>query len=151
MRWPTNHLHAMDNEMHAHHDNAKDRDIFYSQTVKAGRRIYYIDVKRDRNGDHYISLTESKRVGNPADPAHQAFEKHKIFLYHEDMARFSEALVKATRYVEEQDGPVYSSDWNGPADNSRAFGQSASALEEVVKKDADAKADTDDFRFDLEF
>ena len=139
----------MDNEMHAHHDNAKDRDILYSQTVKAGRRIYYIDVKRDRNGDHYISLTESKRVGNPAHPARQSFEKHKIFLYHEDMARFSEALAKATRYVEEQDGPVYSSDWNGPADNSRAFEPSASG--DGVGEETDARADGDDFRFDLEF
>ena len=137
----------MDNEMHVHHDSAKDRDILYSQTVKAGRRIYYIDVKRDRNGDHYISLTESKRVGHPADPVHQTFEKHKIFLYHEDMARFSEALAKATRYVEEQDGPVYSSDWNGPADNSRASGPSDSEEDGAV----DGNADAGDFRFDLEF
>lgn len=147
MYGPYKPLLAMDNEMHVHHDNAKDRDILYSQTVKAGRRIYYVDVKRDRNGDHYISLTESKRVGHPVDPAHQSFEKHKIFLYHEDMARFSEALAKAMQYVEGQDGPVYSSDWSGPANNASAYPSSGTESEGTV----DDKADADEFRFDLEF
>ena len=39
-----------------------EREILFSKTVKAGRRIYYFDVKKDRNDGMYISITESKRV-----------------------------------------------------------------------------------------
>lgn len=36
-----------------------DSEILFSKTVKAGKRIYYIDVKKDRKGELYLSLTES--------------------------------------------------------------------------------------------
>ena len=39
-----------------------DSEILFSKTVKAGKRIYYIDVKKDRKGELYLSLTESKRL-----------------------------------------------------------------------------------------
>ena len=38
-----------------------ERDIIYSRTVKAGNRIYYIDVKKNRAGELYLCITESKR------------------------------------------------------------------------------------------
>ena len=40
----------------------KESDILFTRTVKAGKRVYYIDVKQDRNSEYYISLTESKRI-----------------------------------------------------------------------------------------
>ena len=30
-----------------------DNEILFSKTVRAGKRIYYIDVKRDRKGEFY--------------------------------------------------------------------------------------------------
>ena len=39
-----------------------DNGILFSRVVKAGKRVYYIDVKRDRRDEFYISMTESKRV-----------------------------------------------------------------------------------------
>lgn len=38
-----------------------DKEIAYSRTVKAGKRIYYLDVKRSRNEELYLCLTESKK------------------------------------------------------------------------------------------
>ncbi len=81
-----------------------DKDIAYSRTVKAGKRIYYLDVKKNRNNDLYLSLTESKKKisGNPDNPD-VTFEKHKIFLYREDLSKFTEALIDVIRYLKDHD------------------------------------------------
>jgi len=81
-----------------------DKDIAYSRTVKAGKRIYYLDVKRSRNEDLYLTLTESKKKvsGNPDNPD-VSFEKHKIFLYREDLSKFTEALIDVIRYIKDHD------------------------------------------------
>ena len=70
-----------------------DKDLIYSEGVKAGKRIYYFDVKQSRNGDKYIAITESKKIneGTPEDP-HFTFQKHKLFLYKEDYEKFVDAL-----------------------------------------------------------
>lgn len=74
----------------------QDRDLVYSEGIKAGKRIYYFDVKRSRNGEKFVSITESKKIvdGNNESP-HFSFEKHKIFLYKEDFEKFATALQKA--------------------------------------------------------
>ena len=38
----------MDNELIV---NTQENDIIFSRSVKAGRRIYYFDVKENNNGD----------------------------------------------------------------------------------------------------
>lgn len=80
-------------------------DILFSKAVKAGQRIYYIDVKQNRSGDMYLSFTESKKVnqGTPEDP-HFSYEKHKLFLYREDFQKFQQALAEAVGYVQKEMG-----------------------------------------------
>ena len=80
-----------------------DRDIEFTKTVKAGKRIYYVDVKRNRKGDYYIALTESKKIlaANPNSPT-VTFEKHKIFLYQEDFDKFTDGLNDAIRFIRNQ-------------------------------------------------
>ena len=67
----------------------RDKDIVFSKSVKAGKRIYYVDVKKNRKGELFIALTESKKVisGDTESPSIN-FEKHKIFLYQEDFEHF---------------------------------------------------------------
>lgn len=76
-----------------------DNDILYSNTVKAGKRIYYIDVKCDRKGEYYLSITESKRLKDQGDSSHFVFEKHKIFLYREDLEKFQQAFNDAADFA----------------------------------------------------
>lgn len=75
--------------------NETDKDLIFSESVKAGKRIYYFDVKQSRNGDKYLAITESKKIneGTPENP-HFVYEKHKLFLYKEDYEKFMDALVK---------------------------------------------------------
>jgi len=83
-----------------------DQDMVYNKTVKAGKRIYYFDVKKGRNDEMYVAITESKKMlsGDLLTPD-IIFKKHKIFLYHEDMSNFAEALLQVIQYVKERQAP----------------------------------------------
>jgi hypothetical protein len=71
----------------------------YSRVVRAGKRTYFFDVKATRNGDYYLTVTESrKKTGRDGTPV---FEKSKIFLYKEDFAKFEDGLDDAMGYVRE--------------------------------------------------
>lgn len=82
-----------------------EKEIVFSQTIKAGKRIYYIDVKKNRREDMYLSITESKKIVNgEGEDAQVSFEKHKIFLYREDFEKFSTSLQKAIDFVVAEQG-----------------------------------------------
>lgn len=87
----------------------KDTDICYSRAIKAGKRIYYLDVKKSRNDDLYLAITESKKkvVGFDED-AQVTFEKHKIFLYKEDFEKFIEGLEDVVGFIKREQGEIRS-------------------------------------------
>lgn len=86
-------------------EDRKEPEIVYSKSVKAGKRIYYLDVKKARNEDLYLCITESKRKQQGEDQTPQ-FEKHKLFLYKEDFAHFMEGLQDVIGYIDEQLGGI---------------------------------------------
>lgn len=78
-----------------------DTGILFSRTVKAGQRIYYVDVKENRRGEKYLSITESKKmVSNDEENPHVSYEKHKIFLFPEDFQKFMECMEEAMDYAQ---------------------------------------------------
>ena len=86
-------------------EDKREPEIVYSRSVKAGKRIYYLDVRKARNEDLYLCITESKKrqAGEEETPQ---FEKHKLFLYKEDFAKFTEGLADVICYVKDQVGPI---------------------------------------------
>lgn len=76
-----------------------DNNILFTKTVKAGARVYYVDVRSDRREECYLTITESKRVWDNVPGNQPVFEKHKIFLYREDLERFMEALGEAVDFA----------------------------------------------------
>ncbi|MCR4765568.1 MAG: PUR family DNA/RNA-binding protein [Bacteroidaceae bacterium] len=80
-----------------------DKDIVFSQSVKAGKRIYYMDVKKSRKDELFLAITESKKIitGEGAD-AQVSYEKHKIFLYKEDFDKFINSLNEAVAFIKER-------------------------------------------------
>ena len=100
-----------------------DKDILFSRTIKAGKRVYYVDVKRDRRDALYLSITESKRVKEGSVDERPVFEKHKIFLYREDMEKFMVAITAAADFaIQNAPMPDYlpasaeSEGWSKPED-----------------------------------
>ena len=83
----------------------READILFSRTVKAGQRIYYIDVKRNRRGEMYLCITESKKMlSGPQDMPGVSYEKHKVFLFPEDFGKFNEALADAFSFIGSEGG-----------------------------------------------
>lgn len=84
-----------------------EKDIVFSQAIKAGKRIYYIDVKKNRKEEMYLSITESKKIVNgEGEDAQVSFEKHKIFLYREDFEKFASSLKQAIDFVVAEQGEL---------------------------------------------
>lgn len=82
-----------------------EKEIVYSQAIKAGKRIYYIDVKKNRKEEMYLSITESKKIVNgEGENVTVSFEKHKIFLYREDFEKFANGIKEAIDYVVAEQG-----------------------------------------------
>ena len=79
-------------------EEQEEREIVFSKVVKAGKRMYYLDVKRDRKDELFLSVTESKRKSVTED-GRFILEKHKIFLYKEDFDKFQEALAEVLDYM----------------------------------------------------
>ena len=80
-----------------------DKEIVYSQSVKAGKRIYYMDVKKSRKDELFLPITESKKiVTGEGDDAQVSYEKHKIFLYKEDFDKFCNSLNEAIAFIKER-------------------------------------------------
>ena len=77
-----------------------DKEIVFSKAIKAGKRIYYLDVKKNRKDEMFLAITESKKIVNgEGDDSHVSFEKHKIFLYKEDFEKFAEGLDEVIAYI----------------------------------------------------
>ena len=79
-----------------------EQEEIYSQTMRAGRRTYFFDVRETKAGDYYLTITESKKFSNDDGSFH--FKKHKIYLYKEDFAEFNDSLNRATDYILKEKG-----------------------------------------------
>ncbi len=75
----------------------EERQEIFSQTVRAGKRTYFFDVKATRNNDYYLTITESKKRFNK--DGKQYFEKHKVFLYKEDFEKFNKGLTEVISFI----------------------------------------------------
>ncbi|MFD2892655.1 PUR family DNA/RNA-binding protein [Flavobacterium chuncheonense] len=83
------------------HEMLEQEDIF-SKVLRAGRRTYFFDVRSTKANDYYITITESKKFTEEDGSYH--FKKHKIYLYKEDFAAFSEILNEMTDFVIDNKG-----------------------------------------------
>lgn len=67
----------------------------FSKRVRAGkRRTYFLDVKKTKGDDFFITITESTRREDG-----YGYKRHKIFLYKEDFNRFVASLNEVVNHV----------------------------------------------------
>lgn len=106
-----------------------DKEIVFSKSIKAGKRIYYLDVKKNRKDEMFLAITESKKiVSGEGDDSQVSFEKHKIFLYKEDFDKFTDGLHEAISFI--QQATPHPADASGEK-------QSASLSNSEIKIDID--------------
>jgi len=98
------------------HGEGGDKEILYSKAIKAGKRIYYLDVKKNLKDDLFLAITESKKV-QPKDGSPSIFEKHKIFLYKEDFDKFMDGMVEVINYIKINNETVSDEETGVPDDS----------------------------------
>lgn len=83
---------------------------FFSKKLKAGkRRTYFFDVRSTKQGDFFLTITESKKKFEG-----DGYDSHKIFLYKEDFKKFLEALNETVDYIKTDLMPEYDYDSERP-------------------------------------
>lgn len=95
-----NQVHTVmeESERKIHVENG-DKEILFSKAIKAGKRIYYLDVKKNLKNDLFLAITESKKIQAKNGNGPISFEKHKIFLYKEDFNKFMEGMEEVIGYI----------------------------------------------------
>jgi Protein of unknown function (DUF3276) len=78
-------------------DRNNERDMeesVFSKKVHAGRRrTYFLDVRKTKTEDFFLTITESTRREDGG------YRRHKIFLYKEDFNRFVSSLNEVINHV----------------------------------------------------
>ena len=101
-----------------------DKEILYSKAIKAGKRIYYLDVKKNLKDDLFLAVTESKKV-QPKNGMQISFEKHKIFLYKEDFEKFMEGMQDVISYIKNSNLKKSAEDVVEPEEEETIHGDSS--------------------------
>jgi Protein of unknown function (DUF3276) len=104
-----------------------EKEEIFSKVLRAGRRTYFFDVRATKADDYYITITESKKFTEADGSFH--FKKHKIYLYKEDFAAFTEILEEMTSYVLNHKGEEVISERH-QKDFKKEYGSEKSAEEE---------------------
>lgn len=112
-----------------------EQEEIFSQTMRAGRRTYFFDVRATKAGDYYLTVTESKKFSNEDGSFH--FKKHKIYLYKEDFQEFTERLGQATNFIidakgEEVISERHQKDFVKPSEQKT---EDSETIEDVAPKD----------------
>jgi len=112
-----------------------DKEIVFSKSIKAGKRIYYLDVKKNRKEEMFLAITESKKIiSGEGDDSQVSFEKHKIFLYKEDFEKFMGGLAEAIRFITDEQGAAVLKQADGGSERKE---EEASLADEEIKIDID--------------
>ena len=93
-----------DQELEQKESTEASREEIFSETVRAGKRTYFFDVKSTRAGELYLTVTESKRRFNN-DSGKFFYEKHKLFLYKEDFEKFATGLQTTINFIHTGEKP----------------------------------------------
>ena len=71
--------------------NGNGGNELFSRMVKAGKRTYFISVKQASNNQKYVTLTESKLVGE------NKFDRFNIMVFQDKLGDFASAFADACK------------------------------------------------------
>ena len=130
-----------------------DKEIVFSQSIKAGKRIYYLDVKKNRKDEMFLAITESKKiVMGEGDDSQVSFEKHKIFLYKEDFEKFMNGLNEAINFINQKEMLEVIGDMNAKADAKNVIDADADANIEAALEMNEKGMELDgEIKIDIDF
>ena len=87
-------------------ENDKKLESIYSKRLRAGkRRTYFFDIRSTKGNDYYLTITESRKRFDD-----NGYERHKVFIYKEDLNKFIKALGDTIDYVKTELMPDFDFD-----------------------------------------
>ena len=106
------------------------KEELYSQSISAGKRKYFFDVKETRGGDKFIVIAESRKLFDN-NTGNFYFEKNKMFLYKEDFEKFQKGLSNAFHFIEtgEIPEPVEQPDYYAPHSEEQPAGNTIDGID----------------------
>ena len=107
----------------------RETNEIYSKKVKAGKRTYFFDIKATRANDYYLTITESRKK---LQGDGHVYEKHKIFLYKEDINKFIEAFRETTDHMKKELIPDYDFDQFTNKENEKYTSKNSPNADQVV-------------------
>ena len=132
-----------------------DKEIVFSKSIKAGKRIYYLDVKKNRKDEMFLAITESKKVvTGEGEDAQVSFEKHNIFLYREDFEKFMNGLNEAINFINQKEMLEVIGDMNAKADAENVIDADANiegALEAIAEMNEKGMELDGEIKIDIDF
>ena len=115
---------------------------FFSKKLKAGkRRTYFFDVRSTKQGDFFLTITESKKKFDG-----DGYDSHKIFLYKEDFKKFLESLNETVDYIKTELMPDYDYDSERPtrpANEQRESSDESHSEERSAEKSTTEESQSD--------
>jgi len=75
-----------------HETMQPDRRELFSESVRAGTRTYFFDVKESSEGTKYLVISESRKMGDTR-------ERSRVMVFEEDILSFAESLKKAVDFM----------------------------------------------------
>ena len=132
-----------------------DKEIVFSKSIKAGKQIYYLDVKKNRKDEMFLAITESKKVvTGEGEDAQVSFEKHKIFLYREDFEKFMNGLNEAINFINQKEMLEVIGGMNAKADTENVIDADANieaALEAIAEMNEKGMELDGEIKIDIDF
>ncbi len=87
-------------------NNEKKYVPVYEKKIRAGKkRTYFFDIKETRNSGYSLVITESRKRFDD-----RGFDRTSIYVYQEDINKFSKGLNEAVDYIKTELMPDYDFD-----------------------------------------
>jgi hypothetical protein len=77
----------------------QEKTTLFSDRVAAGSRNYFFDVRESENGNKYLTINETRKVG-------EDFKRSSIMIFEEDLLKFNRGVKNVTEYLVNQSIPA---------------------------------------------
>ena len=118
-------MESVDYKDEKNREEAAAKTVVHSKAIRAGKRTYFFDVKSTRNGENFLTITESKRKYD--EDGKFFYEKHKVFLYPEDFEKFASTMQEMIEFIEKNNAEIQ-------AKGMKAESEVSSPVKENVEK-----------------
>ena len=77
----------------------QEKTALFSDRVAVGNRNYFFDVHESENGNRYIIINESRKVG-------EDFKRNSIMVFANDLLKFNQGVKNVTDFIVKESSPT---------------------------------------------